>query len=420
MTTPFAAAMTPGEIAQAKLIAALACPGGGPVEIIAEETAGAAIRSGAVFDAASGERIGKIENFQFDFVRPGEGARETLRQRALAGEIPRSVESIPEWRFVSHTSPDINYQGASIPIPNYDLTIIERPSALSFEAAGEIEIMLFAHPWSGFAELSYGGEVRLLDLYAPLTTIPHPVMLDLGPQTQRVTITPVGRKNPLSAGQQCLFGGFRHRTGGLIPLRHAKEAKVRGAQFTNHFWTLLAAAPADGLLLDLGGGNRQVDDSRYLNLDYADYGEPDLLADATKLPLRDASIDAVHSTGVFEHIPDPIKAGAEVARVLKPGGRAIIDWAFMQPIHAEGHHFYNATPWGVEHAFSGLKIRRTWYATSFAYLVRWGAAVSGLRDLVPGEEIDAICAKLDKWDTLIPESKKAYMANSVWCEFEKL
>ena len=411
---------THAEAAQAKLIAALAAPGGrGAVEVAALETAGAAIRSASLF-AQDGARIGRIENFQLDFVRPGEGeARETLRPRIAAGALPRQVADVPEWRFVPHSAPEISYVGAHEVIANYDLTIIERPSSLSFDAAGEIEVLLFAHPWSGEAEVRYGDEALVVELYAPHTTIPHPLKLDLGPATQRVTITSTGRKSDLSAGRQCLFGGFRYRTGGLIPLRHAKEAKVRGAPFTKPFWEMLAATPTDGLLLDLGGGNRQIDDPRYINLDYAEYVEPDLIGDATQLPLRDESIDAVYSTGVFEHINDPAKAGAEVARVLKRGGKALIGWAFMQPIHSEGQHFYNATPWGVERAFSALKVNRMWYSTSFAFLVRWGASVSGLRGLVPQAEIDAVCETLAKWDKLIPEAKMAYMANGIWCEFEK-
>ena len=411
---------TNAEAAQAKLMAALAAPGGqGLVEVVALETAAGAIRRGAIF-AADGARIGKIENFQIDFVRPGEGeSREALRGRTSSGALPREIGDVPEWRFVSHTAPEISYSGRRTTIDNYDLTAIEQPSQLSFEASGEIEVVLFAHPWSGVAEVRYGGEVLVLDLYVPHAVFPRPVRLDLGPGTQRVTIAPTGRKNPLSAGRQCLFGGFRHQTGGVVPLRHAKEAKVRGAEFTKPFRDMLSATPADGLLLDLGGGNRQVDDPRYINLDYAEYIEPDLIADATQLPLRDASIDGVYSTGVFEHINDPAKAGAEVARVLKPGGKALIGWAFMQPIHSEGQHFYNATPWGVERAFADLKLKRMWFDTSFAFLVRWGASVSGLPGLVPQEEIDAVCETLAKWDKLIPEANKAYMANGIWAEFEK-
>lgn len=53
------------------------------------------------------------------------------------------------------------------------------------------------------------------------------------------------------------------------------------------------------------------------------------LADATSLPFADASLDAVAVVQVYLFVPDLVQALAEVARVLKPGGRAVIvdtDW----------------------------------------------------------------------------------------------
>jgi len=46
--------------------------------------------------------------------------------------------------------------------------------------------------------------------------------------------------------------------------------------------------------------------------------------DATHLPVDDHSIDVVISNGVLNLVPDKHKAVAEIARVLKPGGRAQI------------------------------------------------------------------------------------------------
>ena len=43
---------------------------------------------------------------------------------------------------------------------------------------------------------------------------------------------------------------------------------------------------------------------------------------AQTLPFADASFDAVVSTSVFEHLKQPDRAAAEVARVLRPGGVA--------------------------------------------------------------------------------------------------
>ena len=410
-----------GEAAQARLLAALACPlTNGPVEVLATALAGGAVKEGAIFNRA-GARVGRIANFQIDFVRLGEAEPlEALRRQLQAGELPRRIDSAPEWRLVSHDSPEIAYSVALLRVEAEDMVALDADGGvIAFAASGPIELQLFAHPWSGVVDIAFGDQIRTVDLYRPHLASPYSVALDLGPNPTRVEIRLTGRHNNCAFGRQCLFGGYRQPTGATVPLRHVKRPKVRGAPFGEEFYRLLGGVPTDGILLDVGGGNRQIDDPRYLNLDYADFVEPDLIADATRLPLRDASIDAVYSTGVFEHIADPLRAGAEVARVLKPGGRATVDWAFMQPIHSEGHHFYNATPWGVENAFKTLTTTRLSYATSFESLVRWGAEVSGLAGRVPASEIDAVCRTLARWDALIPEAKKAYMANGVWAEFEK-
>ena len=52
-------------------------------------------------------------------------------------------------------------------------------------------------------------------------------------------------------------------------------------------------------------------------------------ADACALPFADASFDAVVSTQVYEYVEDIALALAELARVLRPGGRALVldtDW----------------------------------------------------------------------------------------------
>jgi SAM-dependent methyltransferase len=48
------------------------------------------------------------------------------------------------------------------------------------------------------------------------------------------------------------------------------------------------------------------------------------VADVRDLPFGDASFDAVYSMGTIEHFDETEQAVAEIARVLRPGGRAII------------------------------------------------------------------------------------------------
>jgi len=46
--------------------------------------------------------------------------------------------------------------------------------------------------------------------------------------------------------------------------------------------------------------------------------------DATRLPIEDRSVDVVISNGVLNLVPNKDRAVAEIARVLKPGGRVQI------------------------------------------------------------------------------------------------
>jgi SAM-dependent methyltransferase len=50
----------------------------------------------------------------------------------------------------------------------------------------------------------------------------------------------------------------------------------------------------------------------------------DAVADVRALPFADACFDAIYSMGTIEHFDDTERAVREMARVLKPGGRAII------------------------------------------------------------------------------------------------
>ena len=64
-----------------------------------------------------------------------------------------------------------------------------------------------------------------------------------------------------------------------------------------------------------------------------------VVADAAALPFDDATVDLVVSSYAVHHLPDRHAARAEILRVLKPGGRALI-WDIVSPHGAaetEGH-----------------------------------------------------------------------------------
>ncbi len=62
--------------------------------------------------------------------------------------------------------------------------------------------------------------------------------------------------------------------------------------------------------------------------------------DAQQMHFKDDMFDFVFSLNAFEHIADPQKAMSEIARVLKPGGHALI--IFHIPYYCDGGHHLHA------------------------------------------------------------------------------
>jgi SAM-dependent methyltransferase len=62
-----------------------------------------------------------------------------------------------------------------------------------------------------------------------------------------------------------------------------------------------------------------------------------LQADACALPLEDASVDAVVSANLLEHVPEDEQALAEILRILRPGARAVI----VVPVGPGNYDYYD-------------------------------------------------------------------------------
>ena len=107
-------------------------------------------------------------------------------------------------------------------------------------------------------------------------------------------------------------------------------------------------------ILELGAGLESNPSPTLVRTDGFVYSTDhlDVVADAHALPFADASFDFVFSLAVFEHLHSPWLAAAEIARVLRPGGRAYTLAAFMQPLHGYPDHYFNATERGLARLFS--------------------------------------------------------------------
>jgi SAM-dependent methyltransferase len=70
-----------------------------------------------------------------------------------------------------------------------------------------------------------------------------------------------------------------------------------------------------------------------------DTSQIDIVSDITTIPEPDASFDVVLCTEVLEHLPNPLEALREFARLLRPGGHMIITAPFCSLTHFAPYHF---------------------------------------------------------------------------------
>jgi SAM-dependent methyltransferase len=86
------------------------------------------------------------------------------------------------------------------------------------------------------------------------------------------------------------------------------------------------------------------------------------VGDVRTIPFRDASFDAIYSMGTIEHFDETEAAIVEMARVLKPGGRAIIGVPnrhdpFFRPACAAVMQATGLYAYGLEKSYSRRALR---------------------------------------------------------------
>ncbi len=116
---------------------------------------------------------------------------------------------------------------------------------------------------------------------------------------------------------------------------------------------------AHGTLLDVGCGSRPFAPlfrgfaERYLGLDLPGSPEyhsarPDVFGDASCLPIRTGSVDTVLSLSVMDLVREPVRALAEMRRVLAPGGVLIVEFVQTVPVYRGSPDMWRFTRPGVE------------------------------------------------------------------------
>src|SRR5262249_35206530 len=93
-----------------------------------------------------------------------------------------------------------------------------------------------------------------------------------------------------------------------------------------------------GLVLDIGGPPRRgrlraPPPAGWVGAHLA--GRCDVRADIVALPFRSGAFDAIKATEVLEHVPDPVTALRECARVLRAGGHLVATAPFLERLHGD-------------------------------------------------------------------------------------
>jgi SAM-dependent methyltransferase len=115
----------------------------------------------------------------------------------------------------------------------------------------------------------------------------------------------------------------------------------------------------DGRVLELGCGDRKRDPS-YIGVDLLDYPGVDVVGDAFDVlgSIPDAALAGVCSSHFFEHVEDVPRLLAELARVIRPGGRLDVTvphfsnpYYYSDLTHKSMYGLYTFSYWAVDPIF---------------------------------------------------------------------
>jgi SAM-dependent methyltransferase len=137
----------------------------------------------------------------------------------------------------------------------------------------------------------------------------------------------------------------------------------------------IAAPQATGRLVDVGCCDKPYEAlfapyvREYVGVEYAPTyeagegarrGKADVVYSSDRLPFDDGSFDTVLCNQVAEHVPDPRVFLADLARVLRVGGKLILTVPFSFRVHSAPNDFHRFTRCALERSCAdlGLHVER--------------------------------------------------------------
>lgn len=127
---------------------------------------------------------------------------------------------------------------------------------------------------------------------------------------------------------------------------------------------------AKGILVDIGCGRQPYRKDllphvgRYIGVDhpnvsklYKNKSKPDILADATDIPIKSNYCNVALMISVLEHLPQPEKAVKEANRILTKGGYLVLITVQNYVLHDAPFDFFRYTRFGLRELLSSNKFR---------------------------------------------------------------
>ncbi len=171
----------------------------------------------------------------------------------------------------------------------------------------------------------------------------------------------------------------------------------------------LVARHVRGDLLDVGAGRLYARAlltphcRRYVSCDQErTHPDLDVTCDITvRIPFEDGSFDSLYCCSVLEHTQDPARALAEMRRVLRTGGSAIVSVPFVFYVHGAPHDYFRFTRYGVELLARGAGFE-------IVELITHGGLFHTVLNI--GSILTTIGCAAVKWNRLVAPATRAWTA----------
>jgi SAM-dependent methyltransferase len=111
---------------------------------------------------------------------------------------------------------------------------------------------------------------------------------------------------------------------------------------------------SEKIIINLGSGIKRINE-KVINIDFYPFNNVGIVADITKLPFKDNSVDVIICESVLEHVKNPWAIVQEIKRVLKLGGLVYISVPFIASFHSSPNDYYRWSKQGLRELLKKFK-----------------------------------------------------------------